>query len=645
MTLQSPYWLLMLLIIPLLGLSWILIPRMRRSRWHSFTSPRLSHHLLKTGNLFTRRISAILLLIALIFMIAGLARPQIKQGLGEETSTGKNVLFALDLSRSMRVNDVKPDRLSKAKVLLYELMDSMPNERVGLIGFGGDAYSYAPLTIDHAAVREVIEQIDEQWMPQGGTNLANAVELGIETLKKTGQKTNALVILSDGEKHEGEMNSIINAAAHAGIYIVTIGIGTEDGGFVPDPNSAGLPMLSANGKEVISRLMPQFLIQLATETNGRYIAANRTINIPEVVQSIVQDLDNYQIKGRSKEIATEFFQWLVLPAIIVLFASIIFATRWRGIGATALLLVTLHSSPTASANQAAEALKLLDSKNYSGSLEMYRRLANDSMLPERRATFRLGEGLSAYRAEQFKDARNAFSRALTAKSSETRAAAHLGVANTLFQMGWIILTEKSYPQASDELPDSNRFDTIVRERLSTLRMSELSADGNPQGLGVLRGLVTDWADAVRHYDSSLAIGRDKEEASSNRELTMRYLLRLKELLEEEQETMQQAMQQAMPGQGPPREGDGGGEGDEENPGKGKSNKEKQGDGDGDQREDKRGGDRSKKEDPEPNDSKKGQSTGETPEERAGRILKENSDLEKGPLTSGKGELSGPEKDW
>ena len=116
-------------------------------------------------------------------------------------------MIALDISKSMRVSDVKPDRLTQAKIVIYELLEAMPNERIGFIGFAGTPYVYAPLTIDHSAVREIVDQIDEKWAPLGGSDLAAAVHLATETLKKTGQKNNALVIISDGEKHEGDLDA------------------------------------------------------------------------------------------------------------------------------------------------------------------------------------------------------------------------------------------------------------------------------------------------------------------------------------------------------------------------------------------------------------------------------------------------------
>src|SRR5690606_15930540 len=103
-------------------------------------------------------------------------------------------------------------------------------------------YLYAPLTVDHPAVRETVEQIDENWAPVGGSDLASAVRLATETLRETGQKNNALVILSDGEEHEGDIDAMLAEAARSGVYIFAIGVGTPEGGIVPGRDREGTPM-------------------------------------------------------------------------------------------------------------------------------------------------------------------------------------------------------------------------------------------------------------------------------------------------------------------------------------------------------------------------------------------------------------------
>ena len=237
MNFAHPGWLALLILLPLLGIGAVLTARLRQKQWAVFVAPRLREALVKRSSALPRWLALFFLLTACAAIIFALARPRGDAGTRTEKTVGRNVMVALDISKSMRVSDVKPDRLSQAKIVIYELLEAMPNERIGFIGFAGTPYVYAPLTIEHSAVREIAEQVDETWAPVGGSDLPAAVHLATETLKKTGQKNNALVILSDGEEihddeRSGELERMIAEAERAGVYVITIGVGTEDGGFV-----------------------------------------------------------------------------------------------------------------------------------------------------------------------------------------------------------------------------------------------------------------------------------------------------------------------------------------------------------------------------------------------------------------------------
>ncbi len=648
MNFAQPGWLALLLLIPLLGVAAIMTSRQRRRQWTVFMAPRLRASLLKRSSSLPLWLSLILLLGACAALVIALARPRADAGTQMEKTVGRNVMIALDISRSMRVADVKPDRLAQAKVIIYELLDAMPNERIGLIGFAGSAYQYAPLTIDHSAVREIVDQIDERWAPLGGSDLASAVHLATENLKQTGQKNNALIILSDGEKHDGSVSEMISEAESSGVYIVSIGVGTEDGGHVPNKLYPDGIMRDRFGKPVISRLQPDVLRKLAEETNGRFTVAGSGVDIPAMANSVVKDLDAFEMEGRERRVSIEFYQWLVLPAILFLIVAIVAGTRWKGVGATATAAIFFLLSPDAGASEASRAKEALRAKDYPAAREAYRGLAEKSRLNETRSRYRLGEATALYHTQDFRDARTAFSQALMSGDPQVDASGHLGLGNSLFQLGWIGLAGDPYPQAPNAVPDLNAFDKIVKEALAKLRESEEPEAGDAAGFGTIEMLVTNWTDAIRHYDSALSIASADRVARQNRELTLIYLKRLQELLKEEEQQTQQSMPQPQPGEGQPQEGEGEGEPKDGKGGKGGENgkggpdgKEKDGDG-GDKDKDKKGK-KNEKDGDEKGD--KGKNPNETPQERARRLLKENADLERGPLTRGRREFQNPEKDW
>jgi Ca-activated chloride channel family protein len=649
MSFAHPGWLALLILIPVLGLGAILASRLRRKQWTEFVAPRLRGGLLKRSSPLPRWLALVFLLAACAVITAALARPRGDAGTRTEKTIGRNVMIALDISKSMKVTDVKPDRLSQAKALVYELLESMPNERIGFLGFAGTPCVYAPLTIDHSAVREIVDQIDEKWAPLGGSDLAGAVKLATETLKKTGQKNNALVILSDGEKHEGDLDAMISEAERAGVYIVSIGIGTEDGGYVPNPDFPDARMIDRAGRAVISRLQPDVMRKLAEGTKGRFVVASSGLDIPAIVRAVTDGMDAFEMDGRERRISIEFYQWLLLPGIFFLIISIVAGTRWRGVQKAlclALGFLTISNAEASDANLAKEALARED---YPQARALYHELAESAIFDHTQARYRLGEATAAYRAQEFRDARTAYSQALLSTDPEVLASGHLGMGNSLFQLGWKSLTTEAYPSDPGSIPDLARFDTIFKEALAKSRESETPDAGDTGGFTKIEAIITNWADSVRHYESSLRQSPENKAAKQNRDLAWTYLKRIEELLKQEEEETRQAMPQS--GDGPPQEGQGDGEGEEKGekqPGeKGKGDEDPK-DGKGGDKEPEKEGENGKNKDKgkdEKDGDKDGADPNESPKERAHRILKENADLEKGPLSPGRREFRDAEKDW
>jgi Ca-activated chloride channel family protein len=651
MNFAQPGYLFLLILIPILAVAAVIVSRLRQKSWAVFVAPRLRSALLKRSSPLPPWLALFFLLTACAVIILALARPRADVGIKQEKTLGRNVMVALDISKSMRVSDVKPDRLAQAKIIIYELLESMPNERIGFLGFAGSPYVYAPLTIDHSAVREVIDQIDETWAPVGGSDLAAAVHLATETLKKTGQQNNALVIISDGEEiqdesHSGELASMIAEAEQAGVYIIAIGVGTEDGGAVPNLNSQSGQMTDHAGHAIISRLQPGIMRQLAEETKGRFTIAGSGQNIPALVKSVVMGMDAFEMTGREQRRFIEFYQWLLLPAILLLTLTIVVGTRWKGVRAAIFAASAILTIPHSRANDANASGNTLAGQDYVDARNAYHQLAEKSGSSEKRARYRLGEATAAYRAGDFREARSAYSQALLSSDSEVRASGHLGLGNCLFQFSWKGLSGENYPSDSSALPDMARFDTLVKEAIAKLRAADAPEEGEAGAYVRIESLITNWADAVRHYDSTLARFPADKVARQNRKLTMAYLKRLEELLKQEKKDTEQSMPQRMPGNGPPQEGEGGDD-ESQDGSEGQRKDGKKGNGDKDPKDGGRKDGKKKEDDADGTDGKEKEieNPNESPEERATRILKENADLEKGQLAPGRREFKNAEKDW
>lgn len=330
MSFLNPYWLVLVFSLPVLVAVAVVTAHLRGRRWDAFLAPRLRSRLLKRASSIPRWFALLFLIGACAALITALARPVGDGGTQSETARARDIIIALDISRSMRVSDVSPDRLSQAKIIAHDMIEALPGDRFGLIAFAGHAYLYAPLTVDQTAVRETIDQIDETWATRGGSNLADTIRIAVDTFREAGNRNSALVILSDGEETTGDSAALISEAERAGMYIFAVAIGTQDGGKVPHPDYSGGFLTDRSGQPVISRVETEVLRELATATRGRFALAGSGFNAPDLIRTAVRDLDSFEVEGRERTIKIEFYQWFAAPAIFFLFATIIAGTRWRG---------------------------------------------------------------------------------------------------------------------------------------------------------------------------------------------------------------------------------------------------------------------------------------------------------------------------
>lgn len=705
MTFAQPIWLALLGLIPLFVIGAVLTSRRRRKKWAAFVADRLRPRLLSRANPIPRWIALITALLATALIIIALAQPQSSSDRETQKILGRNIIFMLDLSRSMNVQDVQPDRLTQAKATAYELLEALPNDRIGVIGFTATPYLFAPLTVDHNAVRETISQLDTNWLPTGASNLAAGLDHGIETLKATGVRQNAIVLLTDGEQTSGNLITAAEKAQAADIEIITIGFGTEEGGFVPDSSSPDGRYRDKQGREIISRLETDNLREISNITGGRFAIAQSGADIPAMVQAAVADLDRVELKGRETTVVTHYYQWFLLPGILLLLTSIVAATRWRGThspprstpsaASLLILLATLFLAPSLRASLHHDATRALNDKRYEDAASLFGQLADKYADTEKGYRYQLARATAAYHIGDWPTARSSFSQALRASAPDIRHAAHHGLGNTLFEIGWARLSDgPRYPQTpatteakrstlqslsklfkriTDALlnmpeADSDRtttalddFELMAKQRLAEWLAETPDESGQTTGHQRFEKLLTDWVDAIDHYDHAHSL----DAAAHNRKLTYQYLEKLREIFFELKQNAQQI--QAIPTpQEPNQQGEQGDPSDDPQQGEGSDENQPPKDDSGDSEESPNGessedgqSDQEDGSSKESDSKKSGQSSApkpekpenfkprpdETPEEAARRILKENADLQKGALAPGRLRFEQPEKDW
>src|SRR6266496_2239475 len=273
MSFGAPQWLWGLLLIPILIALFIRAEHRGLRRLQEFVSARLLPQLAGTVNRPRRVLRFALLLLGLSLALFSLAQPRWGYTFEDVKRKGLDLLIATDTSRSMLSNDVQPNRLERVKLAARDLINELQGDRVGLIAFAGRAFLQAPLTIDYEAVMESIKDLDTKTIPEGGTNISEAISLATQSFGKSAMGNRALVIFTDGEELSGDAMKSAKAPADAGVRIFTIGVGTPAGSLIPVNGEDGETAFvkDSAGQVVKSKLDDKRLREIAQAAGGFYL--------------------------------------------------------------------------------------------------------------------------------------------------------------------------------------------------------------------------------------------------------------------------------------------------------------------------------------------------------------------------------------
>ena len=288
--------------------------------------PSLVKQLINSFSSVRFLIKAGLALLALAIIVIGAGNPQKTGKMENVQRKGVDVMFVLDVSKSMLARDIKPSRLDKAKQLLMLLTEKLENDRLGLILFAGRAYLQMPLTSDHGAARMYIQDASPDAVPTQGTVIADALKMANSAFNSKERKYKSVVLVSDGEDHDPEALKTAKELARNGIMINTIGIGSPDGSAILDP-ATGEAKKDEQGNTVISKLNEAELQQLADATNGQYI---RLDNVDDALITMTGQIDSAEKKSMSDAEFVDYisyFQWFLGAGLILLLAEFFLSER------------------------------------------------------------------------------------------------------------------------------------------------------------------------------------------------------------------------------------------------------------------------------------------------------------------------------
>lgn len=327
-----PQVLWLLLLLPVLGaLAWQRLKAGRRTLAASL-SDRMAARLTAHLNPRTAGLATGLLLLAAALVLLGAARPQRGTQYVTATRKGIDLIIALDVSESMLAEDLKPNRLLRARHEIASILDRLEGDRVGLVAFAGAAFVQCPLTLDYAAARMFLEYMGPDLIPEPGTNLADALEVSTRAFESEGDEFRALVLISDGEDHIGEAQAAAREARKNGVRIFTVGIGSESGEPIPIRNAEGEVdgyKKDQAGKIVMTRLNEAPLREIADQTGGLYVRAGGTLGLDRILDEIA-GMEKKELSGGIRMLYEDRYSYFVWPALVLLLAQWWIPGRRRG---------------------------------------------------------------------------------------------------------------------------------------------------------------------------------------------------------------------------------------------------------------------------------------------------------------------------
>jgi len=276
---EDPIYLWMLLIIPILVLVRFIVWQKRKRNLRKFGDPSLLKEMMPDVSKYRPTIKFCLLLSAITILIFMIARPQVGSKISHEKREGIEVLIALDISNSMLAQDVIPSRLEKSKLLIEDLVDHFTNDKVGLVVFAGDAFVQLPITNDYVSAKMFLQNINPSLITTQGTDLARAISLSQSCFTQREHIGRAIIVITDGEDHEGGALEAAREAYKKGINVFILGVGTSKGAPIPDGNGGYLK--DNSGQTVLSALNEQMCQQVAKAGNGVYIHVDNTSDAQE----------------------------------------------------------------------------------------------------------------------------------------------------------------------------------------------------------------------------------------------------------------------------------------------------------------------------------------------------------------------------
>lgn len=329
MELDEKKYLYLLFILPLIVLVFLANLYWKRRKQREFGDLEMVKKLSPESSVFKPILKLVVVLLAFLGLIIALVNPKIGTKMETVKREGIDIVFAMDVSKSMLAEDVAPNRLDKSKQIVSQIINQLGNDRIGIVAYAGSAFPVLPITTDYGVAKMFLQSMNTEMVSSQGTSLDDAIRLSITYFDEKSKTSKLLVLISDGEDHSEDAQAAAEEANKAGLKIITISIGTEKGGTIPLKRNGVVESFQKdnNNEVVITKMNRESLEAIAKATKGGYINGNNTKDVLEYIKATLDKIQKTEFESTEMADFQSQFQWFLGFAFLLLFADVFLLER------------------------------------------------------------------------------------------------------------------------------------------------------------------------------------------------------------------------------------------------------------------------------------------------------------------------------
>ena len=329
MELDEKKYLYLLFILPLIVLAFLANLYWKRKKQREFGDLEMVKKLSPESSVFKPILKLVVLLLAFLGLIIALVNPKIGTKMETVKREGIDIVFAMDVSKSMLAEDVAPNRLDKSKQIVSQIINQLGSDRIGIVAYAGSAFPVLPITSDYSVAKMFLQSMNTEMVSSQGTSLDDAIRLAITYFDEKSKTSKLLVLISDGEDHSDDAQAAAEEANKAGLKIITISIGTEKGATIPLKRNGVVESFQKdnNNQVVITKMNKASLEAIAKATKGGYVNGNNTKNVLEYIKATLDKIQKTEFESTEMADFQSQFQWFLGFAFLLLFADVFLLER------------------------------------------------------------------------------------------------------------------------------------------------------------------------------------------------------------------------------------------------------------------------------------------------------------------------------